>query len=165
MPTSPATHSVPAEVLLAAVAQIDLALREAQGPVDSLGGSLERLAGELLVLGHGEGLDPPRSAALEALRRDLSDAVRSLQFYDRMVQHLSHVHDFLADAADDLDPNASSPHPVYRWEQLRERLFRRLLSQEQRDVLHVLMPPRGCRDGAPRREGPLGPTADDVELF
>ncbi len=153
--------TVPAQVLLAAVAQIDMALREAQGPVDSLGQTLERIAGELKQLRNGA----VGSSTLDTLGADLGVAIQSLQFYDRMFQHLSHVHDFLADAADEADPAGTAPHPAHRWEALRERLFRRLLTEGQRDLLHVLLPPAHWQGGIMSTNTTQRTVAGDVELF
>jgi hypothetical protein len=153
--------TVPAQVLLAAVAQIDMALREAQGPVDSLGRTLERIAGELQQLRTGV----PGNAALDDLGTDLGAAIQSLQFYDRMFQHLSHVHDFLADAADEADPEGAAQHPAHRWEALRERLFRRLLTDGQRDLLHALLPPQHWQDGIMSTNTTQRTVSGDIELF
>jgi hypothetical protein len=117
-------------------------------------------------------------AALAGLGVQLTTAVQSLQFYDRLFQHLSHVHDFLFGAADLLQDPAASPNgaeadPAVRWEQLRERLFRRLLSDAQRQLLDVVLPPRHWRaDRAPAQAPAIAAAAtpgviggDDIELF
>jgi hypothetical protein len=157
----PGPDSPIARGFAAATAQIDMALREAQQPIDALGGSLERISGELAVLRalslrSGSQLDAESrrtlDAALAGLGVQLTTAVQSLQFYDRLFQHLSHVHDFLFGAADLFgEPVGTADDPAgdaaLRWEQLRERLFRRLLSDAQRQLLDVVLPPRHWRDG------------------
>ena len=57
-----------------------------------------RMAGTLATLRTG----PPADSPIEQLQADLYDSIQQLQFYDRMVQHLSHVQDFLSSAAHQL---------------------------------------------------------------
>jgi hypothetical protein len=147
-----------ARAIAAATAQINLALREAHEPVDSLGQTLERIAAHMQELrgqflthtkhcGDAQGM-LEMDLAVEKLAGEMAGAIQSMQFFDRMFQHLSHVHDYLTGGADNLAAVASAPRAAdveaaaKRWEELRERLFSRLLSDAQRQVLDLVLPPQ-----------------------
>jgi hypothetical protein len=146
-------HLEAAQALAAAVVQIDLAVREAQAPVDRLTLLVDCLDAALRELrtplpGSGEAVvqqltspDGPESA-LERLQKDLFLCVIQLQFYDRLVQHLAHVQDYLASAANEL----ASPSPAGDdvWDRLRTKLRARLITAAQRQLLDsILMPETG----------------------
>jgi hypothetical protein len=111
--------------------------------------------------------------AVEKLAGEMAIAIQSMQFFDRMFQHLSHVHDYLTGGADNLARVASAPdaadveEAARRWEALRERLFSRLLSDAQRQVLDIVLPPQfwqaANRRSAGGRASHGGP--GDIELF
>jgi hypothetical protein len=83
------------------------------------------------------------------------------------------VHDYLTGGADNLARLASSAdaddvqEAAQRWEALRERLFSRLLSDAQRQVLDIVLPPQfweaANRRSASGRKAHGGP--GDIELF
>jgi len=143
-------HLEAAQALAAAVVQIDLAVREAQAPVDRLTLLVDCLAEALRELrgpasGTGEIVarqpdspDEPESP-LERLQKDLYLCVIQLQFYDRLVQHLAHVQDYLASAANEL----ASPSPAEQdvWDRLRTKLRARLISAAQRELLDSILSP------------------------
>jgi hypothetical protein len=169
-----------ARAIAAATAQIDLALREAHGPVESLGETLTRIADHLnkvrdRLRTHSQQCEDAQGVleidlAVEALSGEMAKAIQSMQFYDRLFQHLSHVHDYLSGGAEALANAAMSPEKAVegeaqRWEALRERLFARLLSDSQRQVLDIVLPPTfwdKSRRGS-SRQAHAGP--GDIELF
>jgi hypothetical protein len=172
-----------ARAIAAATAQIDLALREAHDPVNCLGQTLERIAAHMTEL-RGRFLTHTRNCgdaqgmlemdlAVEKLAGEMAVAIQSMQFFDRMFQHLSHVHDYLTGGADNLARVASAPdaadveEAAKRWEALRERLFSRLLSDAQRQVLDIVLPPQYWRAANQRSAGGRGGHAGpgDIELF
>ncbi len=170
-----------ARAIAAATAQIDLALREAHEPVESLGQTLERIAAHMAELrarllthanrcGDAQGM-LEMDLAVEKLAGEMAVAITNMQFFDRMFQHLTHVHDYLTGGANNLARLAAPPDAAdveeiaTRWETLRERLFSRLLSDAQRQVLDIVLPPqywRTGRNGAGRGQH-AGP--GDIELF
>jgi hypothetical protein len=169
-----------ARAIAAATAQIDLALREANEPVDSLGRTLERITERMQDLrknflthsqhcGDAQGM-LEMDLAVEALSAEMAMAIQNMQFFDRMFQHLTHVHDYLTGGADNLARVASAPDAAdvedaaKRWETLRERLFTRLLSDAQRQVLDIVLPPQFWQARrAPQKGAHAGP--GEVELF
>jgi hypothetical protein len=173
-----------ARAIAAATAQIDLALREAHDPVNSLGLTLERIAAHMQEL-RGKFLTHTRNCgdaqgmlemdlAVEALAGEMAIAIQNMQFFDRMFQHLTHVHDYLTGGADNLARVAmAAPEAVdveeaaKRFESLRERLFSRLLSDAQRQVLDIVLPPQFWQAANQRSASARSPHAGpgDIELF
>jgi hypothetical protein len=90
-----------------AAARLSHAMHESHGPVDRMGAALERmmraLAGSARALERLKALerDAPRGAASasledldrcrEAMEREIATCIESLQFHDRLMQHLNHV--------------------------------------------------------------------------
>jgi hypothetical protein len=143
-------HVEAAQALAAAVVQIDLAVREAQAPVDRLTLLIDCLAEALSELrtassasGETGTLNPDSpdepESPLVRLQKDLYLCVTQLQFYDRLVQHMAHVQDYLASAANEL----ASPSPASRdvWDTLRIKLRARLISAAQRELLDSILSP------------------------
>jgi len=161
-----------ARSLVAATAQIGLALQEAQQPVAELGMLIGHISDTLQALRDvplQRAGDPVTAESarglLEQLQSDVFRGVRELQFYDRMVQHLEHVQDYLLRVADQL---AGAPVPQAEggpWLQLHERLRRRLISDSQRAMLDLFL--GGAPDGSPARvarQAELSPPGS-LELF
>jgi hypothetical protein len=89
-----------ADAVEAAARLLARAMRDSHGPVSVLAGALERMAVALgqcaraLERERAESQDPAlreRSAAVEALERDIGLCVESLQFHDRLIQRLERV--------------------------------------------------------------------------
>jgi hypothetical protein len=80
------------------VAQLDAALRESDAQVGRLSEVLSLLATE--VRDWRRGGASVDTAALETLGAHVQGAVRGLQFYDKLIQRLTHVRDGLAIPAD-----------------------------------------------------------------
>ena len=114
----------PASARELAAAQIDLAIREAQAPVEALGLAIANLSA------------CARHADRPEIDREISACVESLQFFDRLTQHLSHVRDLLIDGSADRtvqDPSL--------WQERCRQIRSRLISQAQRDLFDLLVGP------------------------
>jgi len=140
------------QAIAASVAQIELAVRDVQPSVEVLG---------LLITDMATGLGELRAArrhnaypeeiavfpdafdrGVTKLEKQMHDSITQLQFYDRLVQHLGHVQDYLSGVASQLAGglgDAAGEEDV--WEALRSRLHVRLISQAQRDLLDAILPP------------------------
>jgi hypothetical protein len=129
-------HHAPeaAQALFAATAQIGLALRESQEPVAELGCVLARLAESLSAASPGPELR-------QQLHADVFKGIQQLQFYDRMVQHLSHLQDYLICIANELDSPTPQPAVGDVWAVLHAKLRQRLISDEQRSLFDLLLTP------------------------
>lgn len=135
-----------AHALLAAIAQMGLALRESQGPVSELGALFAHLAQiltDLRATPAGANGEPASAAAMRGLVEQLQSGVfrgvQQLQFYDRMVQHLSHLQDHLIGVADELGSVKPRAQPQEVWVELHAKLRRRLISDEQRGLLDLFL--------------------------
>ena len=152
-----------ARALAAAVTQIDVALREARTPVENLGKVIERVANTFGTLraAHADDEQQP----IEQLQADIYDGIQQMQFYDRMVQHLSQVQDYLSAVADRLAGVATNDDNPDAWDSLRQRLRTRLISDAQRELLDLVLPPPSGE--AATRQAALSERASQgsVELF
>jgi hypothetical protein len=138
-----------AQAIAAAVAQIELAVREVQPAVEELGALIEHLSGGLGELRNVQPRDADPQAisvfpdefdgAVTRLQKHVHGTITQLQFYDRLVQHLAHVQDFLAGVAGQLANTAAGEDGA--WGVLRDRLRMRLISQAQRELLDAVLPP------------------------
>lgn len=170
---TPESASACTRALAAATMQIDLALREAEGPVEELGETIRRLAMFLRDLRlaedtPGAGKPDPR---LEQLRIELNAGIEKLQFYDRMVQHLSHVRDYLSGIANRLAEGSATTggrDPVFdheAWESLRDKLRTRLISEAQRQLLDLMLPPPDSKPETQAAKTDERPAHGSIELF
>lgn len=159
-----------ARAITAATMQIELALHEAAEPVEQLGTVIARLAkvlGEIRAERNSD--DAALDQRLERLRADLSAGIERLQFYDRMVQHLSHVRDYLSAISNHIADGTAIDEETAdeeAWEELRARLRRRLISDPQRWLLDLVLPPRESQRDASAAEAEDLPAAQgSIELF
>lgn len=158
-----------AQAVAASVAQIELAVREVKPAVEQLGLLIDAMATGLTEMRTGlaemrTGLMPDRDSAsgdaaagggvapssglagtVGALEQSVHGSITHLQFYDRLVQHLSHVQTFLSGVAAHL-ANGTEEDGEQVFESLRAKLRVRLISEAQRELLDAMLPPPG---GAP----------------
>jgi len=140
-----------AQAVAAAIAQIELAVREVQPAVQGLGALIASMASGLVELKTARpgNLDSAAStvsahafdSAVTSLEKHVHGSITHLQFYDRLVQHLSHVQDYLSGTAGHL--GAGSAGDEAAWGALRDKLRVRLISQAQRQLLDAVLPPPG----------------------
>ena len=134
-------HNVDAaHALFAATAQMGLSLRESQGPVADLGALLTRLS-EMLATVRAAGHSQISTEVIGQLQGEVFNGIQQLQFYDRLVQHLTHIERYLISVANELGSvrnEADSPAP---WDELHARLRKRLISDEQRGLLDLFLSP------------------------
>jgi hypothetical protein len=143
--------------LIAASEQIALALRESRPQVDALGAALQKLAAAL----------PAHNPAGDAttLRGEMLRAVTRLQFYDRMTQHLTHVQDYLARSAQQLETQAKQSPPATGWSGVHQQLSDSLLTETQRFHLDKSFQQK-LEPGAVDRTRKAGTSAPgDIDLF
>src|ERR1700761_6906472 len=166
MPQSAQTSEA-AQAIAAAVAQIELAVREVQTPVEQLGQLIDQMSSGLGVLrttARRRSVNPDVVAvfpdetdrAVDKLQKQVNGSITQLQFYDRLVQHLKHIQDYLSGAAGELASRSTADaQAVDVWNGLRERLRTRLISQAQRQLLDAMLPPpegAGLDSGQAREE-------------
>ena len=133
-----AQTSEAAQAIAAAVAQIELAVREVQTPVEQLGLLIDQMSSGLGALR----TDSHRNLIVEKLQKQVNGSITQLQFYDRLVQHLKHIQDYLSGAAGELASRSTEDSQAPDvWNGLRDRLRTRLISEAQRQLLDVMLPP------------------------
>ena len=162
-----------ARALAAAVTQIELALREAAKPIEKLGLRTASLSNAIKALqaaseptGTGPGADSPVThPPIEEMQADLSDIVQHLQFFDRMVQHLSHIQSYLSSVADQLASVAESSGSTDIWEDLRAKLRTNLISAAQRELLDLVLPPPAGTESARQKALEEPAHQGTVDLF
>jgi hypothetical protein len=138
-----------AQAIAAAVAQMELAVREVQPPVEQLGVLIGKMADGLRAMrsSHVRNLDPESISvfpddfdrAIGELGIDVQASITHLQFYDRLVQHLSHVLDYMSSVAEQLVNATETDADV--WGTLSAKLRKRLISAAQRELLDMVLPP------------------------
>ena len=141
-----------AQAIAASVAQIELAVREVQPSVEALGLLIDQLSSGLGTLrATRRRSDNPDvvavfpdefDRAVDKLQKQVNGSIMHLQFYDRLVQHLKHVQDYLSGTAGELASHSMcDPADAEVWNSMRERLRTRLISQAQRQLLDAMLPP------------------------
>jgi hypothetical protein len=165
MPQSAQTTEA-AQALAAAVAQIELAVREVQTPVEELGLLIDQMSTGLgsMRTARRRNVNPDVIAvfpdefdrAVDKLQKQVAGSITQLQFYDRLVQHLKHIQDYLSGAAGELASRSTADAQAADvWNGLRERLRTRLISEAQRQLLDAMLPPpegAGLDSGQAREE-------------
>jgi hypothetical protein len=127
-----------AQAIAASVAQIELAVREVQPSVEALGLLIDQMSSGLGTLRAADGL----SLSVDELQKQVNGSITQLQFYDRLVQHLKHVQDYLSGTAGELASRSTcDAHSPEVWSSLRSRLRSRLISESQRQLLDAMLPP------------------------
>jgi hypothetical protein len=162
-----------AQAIAAAIAQIELAVREVQPAVEQLGVLIDHMAGGLGELRTARPRDDDPEAisvfpdefarALGRLQKHVHGSITQLQFYDRLVQHLAHVQDYLAGIAGQLASTADDTEDA--WGVLRDKLRVRLISAAQRELLDAVLPPPGGAQLNSRRAREEHAAQGTVELF
>jgi len=165
-----------AQAIAASVAQIELAVREVQPSVEALGLLIDQLSSGLGALrATRRRSDNPDvvavfpdefDRAVDKLQKQVNGSIMHLQFYDRLVQHLKHVQDYLSGTAGELASRSlSDAADVDAWNAMRARLRTRLISQAQRQLLDAMLPPPEGFDITSEQARAELSTQGSVELF
>jgi len=165
-----------AQAVAASVAQIELAVREVQPSVEALSQLIDQLSSGLGALrATRRRTDNPDvvavfpdefDRAVDKLQKQVNGSITQLQFYDRLVQHLKHVQDYLSGTAGELASQSSCDAAAGDvWNSMRERLRTRLISQAQRQLLDAMLPPPEGSDFDSERARAELSAQGSVELF
>jgi len=128
-------------------AQLDAAVRESDTRVDVLAGTIGMLASDacdLKKLAHQwttESVPADLQARVqrlaEAIDQQAQAAITALQFYDKLIQRLTHVRDGLAIPADSTTGGAAYSAPA--WDKLLEQVRARYSTVEERVLFDFMM--------------------------
>ena len=155
-----------ARAIAAVGGQIELAVRESEEPVAQMSAGVARVveATDALLAREGMANDPD----LAAVRAFVHGAVEQMQFYDRMTQHLGHVYNYMMAIASRMgdiseDPSIDGTPDIARanWEELRSRFYSRLLTEPQRQLFDMMLPPDTGMTARMRQRAEPG----SIELF
>lgn len=116
----------------------------------------------------GSAASPGEGAATDLVSRLQSDVfkgIQQLQFYDRLVQHLSHLQDYLISVANELGPLRTPDASIDVWDELHAKLRRRLISDEQRGLLDLFLSPQTATRVPARSERSDYSDPGSMELF
>jgi hypothetical protein len=129
-------------------AQLDAALRESDVRVETLTGAVSAVASDARALEQSvQALGAADAASRTAARRRISEltqaltahvqaAITAMQFYDKLVQRLTHVRDGLAIPSD----YAANPDPARtNWDALLERVRARYSTVEERVLFDFMI--------------------------
>jgi hypothetical protein len=140
-----------------AALQLDVAMRESERSVAELSCALERVA----VRTYRGSAPGPAQACAEDVSSDIAACVTHLQSYDRLLQQLVHIRDFLAAGAGVADEEGGAAS----WEAVRIRLRSRLISDVQRALFDVLAYAEAGDARAPPLPAPHYASEGGTELF
>ena len=170
---APHAGNAVAQAVTAATSQIGLALQDSTPQIVELGSLIAHVADTLNALRaapftHAVG-DPLAVATtrglIEQAQSDVYKAIQRLQFYDRLVQHLTHVQDYLLSVANQLvatdDPKAQRA----AYEELNARLRSRLISDAQRGLLDLFLSPDTITKVSAQTPQPDQSAPGSLELF
>jgi hypothetical protein len=165
-----------AQAIAAAIAQISLAVRDVQPPVEQLGlliGNMSQALGELRAA-HIRNRNPDRVAefpdevdkTIARLETEVRAGITQLQFYDRMAQHVGHVHDYLSAVANLLAVgSAATVDNEAIWAELAAKLRVRLISAAQRQLFDMILRPSDTNISMSRQARDEYASQGTVELF
>jgi len=125
------------------VAQLDAALRESDAQVDKIAQCLATLSSDVQQLESRVQSEPGAKCAdlATSLRDSLQSAIKALQFYDKLIQRLTHVRAGLAIPADaTTDPAAPA---TIDWNSILDQVRGRYSMVEERVLFDFMM--RGLR--------------------
>lgn len=130
-------------------AQLDAAVRESDARVDVLAGTIGMLASDACDLkkatrrwaagaaGAPSDLPAEIQRLAEAIDQQAQAAITALQFYDKLIQRLTHVRDGLAIPAD--STAAVGPYATPNWSRLLEQVRARYSTVEERVLFDFMM--------------------------
>ena len=119
------------------VAQLDAAVRESDAQVDKVAQSLAAIATELQQFDSGADV----SGLVNSVRASVATAVKALQFYDKLIQRLTHVRSGLAIPADATADTGAAAN--VDWNNILDQVRARYSMVEERVLFDFMM--RGLR--------------------
>ena len=126
------------------VAQLDAAVRESDAQVDKIAQCLAEITGDLQQFEQRLQSDPSSADGAQlaaSLRGSVAAAVKALQFYDKLIQRLTHVRSGLAIPADATTDHAAAAN--VDWNNILDQVRSRYSMVEERVLFDFMM--RGLR--------------------
>jgi hypothetical protein len=154
--------------------QIVASMRDSEQSVDVLAGSFTSMAGYIRTLsdiihqmpqrpedaGHREAL----SNIAEQVSGMVNQAIVSFQFYDKLVQRLSHVTDGLSDIASLVSDKRRLYNP-YEWVDLQGRMQSKFSTEEERALFKAVLGGMSLDEALKVYLHTLNDKGNEIELF
>jgi hypothetical protein len=123
------------------VAQLDAAVRESDAQVDKIAQSLAAIATDMQQFDPGANSAAANAELVASVRSSLAAAVKALQFYDKLIQRLTHVRSGLAIPADATADGGAATN--VDWNNILDQVRARYSMVEERVLFDFMM--RGLR--------------------
>lgn len=157
-----------------AAGQIEAAMRDSNSSVEVLTDSFTTMAGYMAMIGEAVKALPDNAAGdssrteLLAATAHVSDMMRqsivAFQFYDKLVQRLSHVNHSLAALSDLVGDNSRLFNPA-EWRVLQEKIRSRYTMKEEAEMFEAVLAGTPVQQALDQFMAKLNDKPDDIELF
>lgn len=156
-----------------AVSQIEMAMKDSGESVDMLANSFTTMFGHVQVIADVAKSIPEGDARdniqgnCAFVSAKMQEAIIAFQFYDRLVQRLSHVCHSIDELADLISDSGRLYNP-HEWFGLQQKIRSKYTMEEEKLMFDALMEGKTVKDALAiylERKGQSTKTATDVELF
>lgn len=151
--------------------QIEAALKDSGSSVDVLTDTFTTMAGYMRMIGDTVAALPDDGeakasllGATEHVSGMVHQAIIAFQFYDKMVQRLSHVNHSLA-ALSDLVGDQSRLYSPYEWVALQEKIRSKYTMREEKEMFDAVLAGMPVAEALEKFMSKIEEKSDDIELF
>lgn len=158
---------------LAAV-QIEVAMKDSNASVEVLTDSFTSMAGYMRMIsdtlqslpdvGESGGIKQNLIGVSEHVSTMVHQAIIAFQFYDKLVQRLSHVGHSLGSLSDLVSDQRRLYNP-YEWVTLQERIRSKYSMREEIEMFNAVMQGTPVQEAIAHYMAEMKEKADDIELF
>ncbi len=154
--------------------QIEAAMKDSNSSVEVLTDAFTTMAGYMRMINDtivalpdkGELSDTKASllGATENVSGIVHKAIIAFQFYDRLVQRLSHVNHSLASLSTLINDSSRLNNP-YEWAALQEKIRSKYTMREEVEMFEAVLGGMAVKDALEKFMSQMKDHSDDVELF
>ena len=154
--------------------QIEAALKDSGNSVEVLTDTFTTMAGYMRMIGDTVAALPDDGKSGEARGELLGatehvsgmvhQAIIAFQFYDKMVQRLSHVNHSLA-ALSELVGDQSRLYSPYEWVALQEKIRSKYTMREEKEMFDAVLAGMPVAEALETFMSKINEKSDDIELF
>lgn len=154
--------------------QIEAAMRDSNSSVEVLTGSFTTMAGYMRMInetamslpdsGEGAAAKADLLGAADHVTAMMRQAIVAFQFYDKLVQRLSHVNHSLAALSNLVGDNSRLFNPG-EWLVLQEKIRSRYTMAEEVEMFEAVLAGMPAQEALDKFMTPMNSRADDIELF
>ena len=154
--------------------QIEAAMKDSNSSVEVLADVFTTMAGYMRMIGDTVAALPDDAksgdakasllGATEHVSGMVHQAIIAFQFYDKMVQRLSHVNHSLA-ALSDLVGDKSRLYSPYQWVALQEKIRSKYTMREEKEMFDAVLAGMPVAEALEKFIAKINEKSDDIELF